>query len=146
MAKPFSEIYFKLDRDRSGAIEPSDIKDLFEKVDYLQDGYLSRTEFNKALDENLLNFCVETRKLWQNCTDLDPACLLKKKILERTKFTSKKFTGRNLQQSSCKDSFGDLWWVRRKGKATKISTGGNSVWRLSASAINHGGYQIYKLN
>lgn len=145
LAKPFSELYFELDRDRSGAIEPADVRDLFKKVDVLKDGSLSRKEFNASLDANLLEFCTESHKLWGDCSELDAACLLKQSLLDRTKVMSDPSKGRKLQESSCRDSFGDLTWVQRKGKATKLGVGGDSIWRLSASAINHGGYQIYKL-
>ena len=36
-------------------------------------------------------------------------------------------------------------WVPRKGKAQKIAAGADgSIWRLSASAVDGGGKQIYK--
>jgi len=50
-----------------------------------------------------------------------------------------------LEKISCKDSFGDLTWVPRKGQALKIAAGPDgSIWRLSASAVGGGGKQIYK--
>jgi len=47
------------------------------------------------------------------------------------------------EQLSCRDSFGDLTWVQRKGKAEKIAVGANgSLWKLEGSAV--GGRQIYQ--
>ena len=60
---PVSDVYFALDRDQNGAIEPQDIQDFFKDMDSTKTGNISRVDFNEATDAILLETCMEAAKL-----------------------------------------------------------------------------------
>jgi len=63
LTKPFSDLYFTFDHDESGLIEPNDMRRFFRRTNTNGDPYISKDEFRKALDSNLLEYCIESKKI-----------------------------------------------------------------------------------
>jgi len=67
LAQPFSKLYFKLDTDQKGVIEPNDMLYFFKAANIDKDNYVSKTEFTKTMGSTMTDFCSASRKIWKKC-------------------------------------------------------------------------------
>ena len=96
---PVSDVYFALDRDQNGAIEPKDIQDFFKDMDSTKTGQITRKDFNEATDAILLETCMEAAKLCSRGSESEKrACQaeVKSKIQGESTATDKGLLGRRL--------------------------------------------------
>lgn len=70
--RPFSKIYFEIDKTLNGDVNPSEIDNYFRDSDSNQNGKLSRKEFDKVTRRPLRQLCLNSAKLWEKNDCKDP--------------------------------------------------------------------------
>jgi Ca2+-binding EF-hand superfamily protein len=60
---PISEIYFSMDLNADGLIQPTEVQSFFNILDANNSGKIKRKEFIRATDATLMEVCLESAKL-----------------------------------------------------------------------------------
>lgn len=60
---PLSEIYFSMDLNQDGFVQPTEVQTFFNILDTNNSGKIKRNEFIRATDSTLMEVCLESAKM-----------------------------------------------------------------------------------
>lgn len=72
---PISEIYFSMDLNSDGFIQPTEVQAFFNLLDVNGSGKIRRNEFIRATDATLMEVCLESAKLKKGADCIDNGCI-----------------------------------------------------------------------